>query len=72
MKGKGYRPRSEVQLSVNEQVRVEMQIFLKALDSYSARVAIDPEITFEQHCTSLMELTPTARFRAQRNRLQRN
>ena len=35
--------------SNNEQVLQEMQDFLRALESYPARFASDPTITFEQH-----------------------
>jgi len=31
-----------------------MQDFLRALESYPARFALDPTITFEQHCTNLI------------------
>ena len=45
-------------MSGNEQVRVEIQTFLLALDSYPARFASNPNITFEEHCVSLLELAP--------------
>jgi len=45
-------------LSGNEQVRIEIQAFLMALDSYPAHFAADPNITFEEHCVNLMELAP--------------
>lgn len=45
-------------MSGNEQVHVEIQTFLLALDSYPARVAANPNITFEEHCVSLLELAP--------------
>jgi hypothetical protein len=41
-------------VSGNEQVRVEIQTFLAALNSYPERFAVNPGITFEEHCTSLM------------------
>lgn len=41
-------------MSANDEVRLEMQAFLKALESYPERAARDPDITFEQHHTSLM------------------
>jgi hypothetical protein len=44
----------ESHLSANEQVRVEMEIFLQALDSYAESFARNPAITFEEHCASLM------------------
>lgn len=53
MKGKGFR-RSEVNMSCNEMVRVEMESFLQALESYPQRFASDPHITFEEYRSSLM------------------
>lgn len=44
----------------NEQVRAEIETFLRALDSYPARFAANPEITFEEYRASLM---PPARAR---------
>jgi len=41
-------------MSGNEQVRAEIQTFLKALASYADRVASDPKVTFEEHRVSLM------------------
>ena len=41
-------------MSGNEQVRVEIETFLKALASYPDRVASDPKVSFEQHHVSLM------------------
>jgi hypothetical protein len=37
-----------------EQVRLEIQIFLEALQSYPDRAAREPNITFEQHLSSLV------------------
>ena len=58
-------------MSGNEQVRVEIEIFLKALASYPDRVASDPRVTFEQHHVSLMgpagNATPQAVVKAARN-----
>ncbi len=53
-------------MSVDEQVRVEIQAFLQALDTYAACVAADPDITFEEHRASLVEkalATPPRRLR---------
>lgn len=47
-------------MSGNEQVRVEIEIFLQALDSYPARFAANPEVTFEEHQASLMPLGRSA------------
>lgn len=41
-------------LAENELVRIEMRSFLKALASYPECFAINPQITFEQHRTSLV------------------
>jgi hypothetical protein len=41
-------------MSGNEQVRVEIETFLQALNSYPERFAADPQITFEEHRASLM------------------
>jgi hypothetical protein len=48
--------RSEKYVSGNEQVRVEMHTFLQALDSYPTCFATNPDITFDEHCVSLMAL----------------
>ena len=36
-------------MSGNEQVRKEMQAFLEAIQSYPARFAANPGLTFEEH-----------------------
>jgi hypothetical protein len=41
-------------LSRNEQVRREMQSFLRALQSYPERFLKDPGISFEEHCGELI------------------
>jgi len=40
-------------MSVNEQVRSEIEAFLQALISYPARFEQNPEITFDEHCRAL-------------------
>jgi hypothetical protein len=40
-------------MPANEQVRVEIQSFLQALDSYPDRFTREPEVTFEQHRNSV-------------------
>ena len=45
-------------LQGNEQVRREIQSFLRALDSYPKRFSKDPDITFEEHRSSLAVLIP--------------
>ena len=46
-------PMGENRLSNDEQVRIEIQTFLLALNSYPDRFSKDPKITFEKHCSSL-------------------
>jgi hypothetical protein len=46
-------PRSGAVPLVREQVREEIQNFLHALDSYPARVAKEPRVSFHQHLCSL-------------------
>ncbi len=41
-------------MSVDEQVRREIQTFLLALDSYPESFAQNPAITFEEHCNRLI------------------
>jgi hypothetical protein len=56
MKGKVIRVRgSEGEMSADEQVRTEIQSFLRALNSYPDRFAREPEITFEEHRNSLVQ-----------------
>jgi hypothetical protein len=38
----------------NERVRNEIKIFRKALASYPEHFAANPQITFEEHCASLI------------------
>jgi len=40
-------------MSGDELVRVEMESFLRALESYPQRFASDPNITFEEYRSSL-------------------
>jgi len=47
-------------MSGNERVWEEIKIFLKALDSYPARFAADPQITFEEHRLGLTLLAQSA------------
>ena len=46
-------PRSGPVPLVRAQVREEIQSFLHALDSYPARVAKEPRVSFHQHLCSL-------------------
>jgi hypothetical protein len=43
----------------NEQVRIEIRIFLQALDSYPQRYARNPGITFEKYCGGLVQSAKT-------------
>jgi len=56
----------------NEQVQAEIQIFLQALDSYAARFAADPDISFEEYRASLMERSRATPLRARRNHTAKN
>jgi hypothetical protein len=47
-------PMGDNPLSNDEQVRIEIQTFLLALDSYPDRFSKDPNITFEKHCRNLV------------------
>jgi hypothetical protein len=54
-------PRSGPAPLVRAQVREEIQNFLQALDSYPARVAKEPRVSFHQHLCSLFALAPDHR-----------
>jgi hypothetical protein len=60
------RPRIDVAVSVEQQARMEIQIFLRALESYTAHFARDPDLTFDEHHARLMRLA--GRRRTQRPR----
>jgi hypothetical protein len=44
----------ENRLSGNDQVRIEIETFLQALNSYPEYFSKDPETTFEKYCSSLV------------------
>jgi hypothetical protein len=46
------QPREVVHLR-SEQVQEEIQSFLEAVDSYPARVAQEPSVSFHQHLSSI-------------------
>jgi hypothetical protein len=46
--------RVEAQVWNNEQVLEEIETFLRALESYPDRFALDPTVTFEQHRSNLI------------------
>jgi hypothetical protein len=61
MRGKDLQLRAaERHMSANEQVRIEIQSFLLALDSYPERFAQSPGISFEEHRSSLVEAAAPA------------
>ncbi len=41
-------------ISGDEQARLEIEGFLQALQSYAARAAEEPDITFEQHLNAVV------------------
>lgn len=45
----------ENQLTGNDRVRIEMQSFLQALRSYPERFARNPRLSFEEHCSGLVQ-----------------
>lgn len=57
MKAKGMSGRDSSRVSANEQARVEMQSFVKALDSYPRSFAQNPQLSFDQHRIRLMAPT---------------
>jgi hypothetical protein len=64
MKGKVSRIQvRESEMPTDEQVRTEIQSFLRALDSYPDRFARDPGVTFEEHRDSLVQTTSRLRRR---------
>jgi hypothetical protein len=50
------------------QVQQEIQNFLQALDSYPARVAREPRVTFHQHLCSMFAATLDSRRSPRRHR----
>jgi hypothetical protein len=52
--------RKEIRVSVNEQVRFEIEVFLYALESYAERFAKHPGLSFDEHCASLMAFAHAA------------
>lgn len=50
------RRRIRAGVSINEEARIEIHVFLRALESYGARFAQDPEITFDEHHARLMRV----------------
>jgi hypothetical protein len=50
----------DVKVSGDEQVRREIQSFLRALHSYPERFAKEPDVTFEEHRSSLQMLIQNA------------
>jgi hypothetical protein len=52
--------RKEIRVSVNEQIRFEIEVFLYALESYAERFAKHPGLSFDEHCASLMAFAHAA------------
>ena len=63
MKKGGSVVRVESQVSGNEQVLAEMQVFLFALTSYPRRFASNPGITFHEYCSKVMQVAQDAASR---------
>jgi hypothetical protein len=72
MKAKGIHHRKIGSRVSNEQVRVEIQAFLRALDSYPAIFAVNPEISFEEHRARLMNLRRAIFLAANRHQSRKN
>lgn len=60
MRAKAFHRNKESRMSGNERVLEEIKTFLKALDSYPARFAANPEVTFEEHRASLLAFAQAA------------
>jgi hypothetical protein len=56
------QPRESV-VHRNAQVSEEIQKFFRAVDSYPARVAKEPSISFRRHLSSLFATSPNAKRR---------
>jgi hypothetical protein len=59
------QPREVVPLR-SEQVQEEIQSFLQAVDSYPARVAKEPSVSFHQHLSSIFAARNDRRDRPRR------
>jgi hypothetical protein len=62
------RPRIAVGVSIDEQARIEIKVFLQALESYAARFAMNPEISFDEHHAKLMRLAASRPKQPRRRR----
>ena len=51
----------EIRLPSEEQARQEITSFLQAVDTYPARVAAEPSLTFHQHLCSFLAAAGDAR-----------
>jgi hypothetical protein len=54
MKDKIDQPRRENRNAENDSTRIEMRVFLEALDSYPEHFLANPGLTFEEHRSRLM------------------
>jgi hypothetical protein len=59
------QPRESVEPR-NEEVRREIQGFLRAIESYPERVASDPRVTFQQHLCSIFAASHRKHFEQRR------
>jgi len=65
MKSKRRQVRAgDTRQSGNEQVRREIQSFLRALHSYPEHFSKNPELSFEEHCSAMFQPKVDARRRA--------
>ncbi|HEV2400957.1 MAG TPA: hypothetical protein VGS27_28750 [Candidatus Sulfotelmatobacter sp.] len=65
MQTKQSHSETENHVTENDLVLIEMHSFLKALASYPECFAANPQMTFEQHRTSLVPVTNPARVAVQ-------
>ncbi len=54
MKSKMRQMMGDDQVSSNEKVRIEIQGFLRALNSYPDRFKRNPGVSFAEHCSDLI------------------
>lgn len=66
MKGSGYSGKGDRVIG-NEKARIEIQNFLKALDSYSESFARNPRVSFVQHRSGLMTVRRSGSGRAKQH-----
>jgi hypothetical protein len=67
MKGKSPHSKSAVLTSANDDVRREIDDFLRALESYPLGFAAEPGISFDDYRTKLMTLARAGPFRERKS-----